>query len=117
MFNNPLITHRYTAYQEDPEIPYPIDHGWVIDAPDVLSVDWLNGPVAPDDVMEMLSCKCKRQCSSPDCVCIKNGLKCTYMCSLQTCGNIAAPDDIPEYFDEVDDLNCDVSEGDEEELE
>ena len=103
--------------EPDPEIPYPIDHGWVIDAPDVLSVDWLNGPVAPDDVMEMLSCKCKRQCSSPDCVCIKNGLKCTYMCSLQTCGNIAAPDDIPEYFDEVDDLDCDVSEGDEEELE
>ena len=103
--------------EPDPEIPYPIDHGWVMDAPGVLSVDWLNGPVAPDDVMEMLSCKCKRQCSSPDCVCIKNGLKCTYMCSLQTCGNIAAPDDIPEYFDEVDDLDGNVSEEDEKELE
>ena len=32
-----------------------------------------------------------------------------YMCSLQTCGNIVAPDDIQEYFDEVYDLDVDVS--------
>ena len=29
------------------DIPYPIDHGWVMDAPGILSVDWMSGPVAP----------------------------------------------------------------------
>ena len=103
--------------EQEPNIPYPIDHGWVMDAPGILSVDWMHGPLAPEDVLEMLSSKCTRQCTPPDCICMKKGLKCTYMCKLQTCVNMAAAGDIPEYFDSVEELDGEMSDGDEEKIE
>ena len=41
--------------EQEPDVPYPIDHGWVMDAPGILSVDWMHGPLSPEDVLEMLS--------------------------------------------------------------
>lgn len=103
--------------ENDPDIPYPIDHGWVIDEPSTLSVEWMSGPTAPDDILEMLSCKCSRQCRLPDCVCLKNGLRCTYMCKLQTCLNQATTDDVPEYFDGEEELDSEMDNEVEEEME
>ena len=37
-----------------------------MDAPGVLSVDWMSGPVAPENLLEMLSCKCTRRCTLSD---------------------------------------------------
>ena len=52
--------------EREPDVPYPIDHGWVMDAPGILFVDWMSGPVAPENVLEMISCKCARRCTLSD---------------------------------------------------
>ena len=49
---------------------------------------WLGSKPAPEDILELLSCTCKRVCAVETCCCLKAGLKCTDMCTLQ-CDNMA----------------------------
>ena len=44
---------------------------------------------ASEEELELISCTCKRSCSTSDCSCIVAGLKCTDMCTLQ-CENMAS---------------------------
>jgi hypothetical protein len=50
---------------------------------------WLGTKPAPEEVLELLSCICKRVCSVATCCCLKAGLKCTDMCTLQ-CENMVS---------------------------
>ena len=65
-----------------------------MDEPDKrhLDIDRLNAIPAPDVVLELLSCSCARECRSPGCVCIENGLKCTEM-TLCVVKNFGRDDD------------------------
>ena len=75
------------SLQRNPDVPEPSCHGWVRTAAGSLNLDWMHGQAAPDTVLELLACQCKRECLQEQCPCLNNGLKCTYMCRLQTCRN------------------------------
>ncbi|KAG0729479.1 hypothetical protein GWK47_030252 [Chionoecetes opilio] len=48
-------------------------------------IPWMAGLPAPDVVLNLISCTCRRTCRPSDCSCILNGLKCTVVCKLQGC--------------------------------
>ncbi|KAG1665356.1 hypothetical protein GQR58_019372 [Nymphon striatum] len=73
-----------------PDIPGPGGHGWKLDLSDPdggLVLDWMEGKPAPEIVLELLVCTCSRLCEIETCMCMKNSLKCTDLCKLQTCTN------------------------------
>lgn len=77
-----------------PVIPSPHGHGWEVDdISNVVKFVWLGSKPAPEEVLELLSCTCKRACTVENCCCLKAGLKCTDMCSIQ-CENMATDDDV-----------------------
>ena len=78
-----------------PWIQNPVDStGWMLDEEGQLTINWMAGPMAPDAVLEFLSCKCIRKCELKSCQCMMNGLKCTEACKLQTCENMKEEDDV-----------------------
>lgn len=89
------------ALEANPDIPDPCLHGWVLEDA-ALSIEWMRGSPAPNAVLELLSCSCARVCKLPDCVCLRNSLKCTSMCKNQSCTNQA---DDEEVCDEPDDTD------------
>ena len=59
-------------------------HGWEVDNIfNVVEFVWLGSKPAPEEVLELLSCTCKRAYTVENCCCLKAGLKCTDMCSIQ----------------------------------
>jgi hypothetical protein len=76
-----------------PEIPSPQGHGWEVDnESNEVKFVWLGSKPAPEEVLELLSCTCKRTCTLRDCCCLKAGLKCTDLCSTQ-CDNMVTDSD------------------------
>ena len=68
----------------------PTDWGWCL-SQDRLKPTALDGPIAPDHVLNVVRCKCKSNCSSALCSCRKHGLTCVTACSNchgETCTNI-----------------------------
>ena len=77
-----------------PVIPSPGGHGWEVDnISNVVKFVWLGSKPAPEEVLELLSCTCKRACTVDNCCCLKAGLKCTDMCSVQ-CENMLHDNDV-----------------------
>ena len=75
-------------------IPLPHGHGLEVD--DIFNaVEFvqLGSKPAPEEVLELLSCTCKRACMVENFCCLKAGLKCTDMCSIQ-CNNMATNDGV-----------------------
>ena len=73
-----------------PDTSDPVGHGWKmsnLDGAYVLSIDWMNGPPAPEAVSELVSCNCARSCKIPTCSCLVNGMKCSDICRLKNCSN------------------------------
>ena len=59
-----------------PVIPSPGGHGWEVDnISNVAKFVWLGSKPAPEEVLELLSCSCKRACTVDNCCCLKAGLK------------------------------------------
>ena len=86
--------------------PDPVGHGWTREDNSALGVKWMTGLPAPQTVLDLLSCNCRRVCKAPHCSCIGNGLKCTLMCKLQTCENRLQDDEEndegPDFHEEMD---------------
>ena len=81
-------------------IQNPVDcSGWTLDDQRELTINWITGPMAPDALLEFLSCKCARNCQLPSCQCMVNGLKCTEACRLQTCDNMKDVEDAEDFVD------------------
>ena len=74
------IWHR--AIFPSPDIPCPSSHGWEVSA-NSINIKWLSSKTAPEEVLELISCTCKRSCTTSDCSCWAAGLNCTDMCTLQ----------------------------------
>lgn len=83
------------SLQTKPFVPSPEDHGWSTNEEGELEIKWMSGSPAPDAVLQFLSCRCVRSCKLPDCTCLSNGLKCTNLCKLQTCGNQCSEEEAP----------------------
>lgn len=82
------------SLENSPEVPHPHDgHGWALTNDGTLTIDWMTGPPAPDVVLELLSCKCRRVCKLPQCGCLVNGLKCSEACYLKDCTNMYTDED------------------------
>ncbi|KAG0719028.1 hypothetical protein GWK47_051331 [Chionoecetes opilio] len=78
-----------------PDVPAPsAGHGWELDDGGSLKIRWMAGLPAPDVVLNLISCTCRRTCRPSDCSCILNGLKCTVVCKLQGCSNMVQDDAI-----------------------
>lgn len=99
------------SLERNPAIPSPVGMGWKLEN-ESLVVDWMDGRPAPDTVLALLACKCKRSCSLPTCVCLVNGLKCTDICTLKDCVNQwQTEDDVNmEELDSEDEADDDEAE-------
>ena len=74
----------------------PTGWGWRINSTGMLIPIETDKPVAPDNVLKMISCGCKSGCGR-SCGCRKAGLKCSVMCSQCygfMCSNINVDNDI-----------------------
>ena len=74
-----------------------------------LTIAWGEGLPAPQAVMELLSCDCKKECVQDSCICIQNYLKCTNLCKLTSCANQP-----PEYDNNKTDLHNDSDDSDDD---
>jgi len=73
-----------------PVIPSPHGHGWEVDnISNGMEFVWFGSIPAPEEVLELLSCTCKRACMVESCCYMKAGLKCTDRCSSIQCENMA----------------------------
>lgn len=52
-----------------------------------LLMDWMDNKPAPEVVLQLLACKCRKISELPSCVCLSSGLRCTDLCKLKDCGN------------------------------
>ena len=74
------------ALLQNPIVPSPDGHGWAV-KDDIITIEWLGANPAPDEVLSLLSCLCKRTCRMEDCCCLQARLKCTYLCATK-CDNM-----------------------------
>ena len=75
------------ALQSNANIPPPSGHGYKIENRQ-LSVDWIGSLPAPIAILELLSCKCRGDCSTNRCSRYSNHLVCTDCCSCsENCQN------------------------------
>ena len=78
---------------QNPDTPSPeTGHGWLIED-GFLSIQWMGGLPPPEAVLEIMSCKCGKECKLPKCECLAKGFKCTPACKLQNCVNMTEDDD------------------------
>ena len=83
----------------------------------VLSIDWMLLPVAPADVLDLISCNCSRSmCRTQACVCRSHGLECTDLCGCgDSCENavvVTSDDDDDDDDDDIDNDENDSSDDD-----
>ena len=83
------------ALELNVEYPSPQGHGWIITGSGDLEIKWMAQKPAPDSILEMVSCNCKRtKCQSESCSCFAHRLKCTDMCNCSKCENEFDDDDL-----------------------
>lgn len=76
--------------EQDPSVRSPVGNGWKLEEHDgdsTLVIDWMRGKPAPQALLDLLACTFPCKCKLPQCVCMKNVLKCTEMFTLQCCDN------------------------------
>jgi hypothetical protein len=68
----------------------PLQNGYHKESDSQLKPTMTNALPAPEAIIEMVSCQCKRDCSSARCSCRKNNLSCTDLCQ---CGSACQNDE------------------------
>ena len=59
----------------------PTDYGWEEQDGQLFLKKLSHGDkLIPGDLLKKVSCKCKKNCSTRSCSCVKNGLKCSEYC-------------------------------------
>ena len=101
------------ALHANPHIPSPESHGWRLQD-DVLTVDWMSLPHAPEALMELVICGCIGQCSSNHCTCRRNGLSCSNSCqcgdSCENPYNYQCEEEGDDDDDDDDDASADIDD-------
>ena len=67
-------------------MPSPHGYGWKV-KDDEITIDWMDQQPAPLELLETVSCGCRRGCTSGRCSCSKASLACTDACKCSGCGN------------------------------
>ena len=60
-------------------------------------------PPAPEDLLKVIRCNCKKDCSSMRCTCRKHGLECSMACGH--CKGLSCSNSLT--VDELDDMDLD----------
>ncbi len=80
-------------------------NGWEM-ADDELTIDWMDLAPAPQSVLELAFCTCKKsKCKSPntdDTCCASLWLRCTDMCQCNKCENMGPPAEDTEQDEDED---------------
>ena len=69
------------------EAPSPVGHGWESDG-NSLTFLWMTKPSAPECVLNVVHCGCKKGCASSRCLCVQNSVACTELCKCTGCENV-----------------------------
>lgn len=74
---------------------------------------------APDEVLELVTCDCKKKCEEQTCICMQLGFLCTDACTHTTCGNSSINEfEFHENYNNLSDASDDdESDSDDEEEE
>ena len=75
------------SLQPQPVVPSPNGQGWSVDSSNSITVNWLTLLPAPQQLLELVSCSCKKGCSTGLCSCCRNGMPCTDVCQCVDCTN------------------------------
>ena len=75
------------ALEPQPDIPPPAGHGWKAADGGGLSIHWLIGLPAPQQLLELVSCGCRTGCTSGRCNFHSNKMSCTDICKCTNCSN------------------------------
>ena len=91
-----------------PEIPSPVGNGWkkitFENKEETLAIDWMDLSPAPDSILELVNCSCKKtKCATTKCTCKTNKLPCTDLCKCLDCENKSLEHDFITYDQEGDD--------------
>ena len=62
-------------------------HGWSIGSDNSITVNWTTQLPAPQQLLELVSCSCKKGCGTAMCSCHSNGMQCTDVCQCVDCVN------------------------------
>ena len=63
------------------------EHGWKVDEDGNVLVNWLTIAPAPESLLELVHCKCRKGCENNRCSCVKAGLNCSELCKCVNCEN------------------------------
>ena len=74
------------SLEPKPVVPSPHGHGWWVKE-EQIQIDWMDQQPAPAELLELVSCACRRGCTSGRCSCSKAGLPCTEACRCSSCEN------------------------------
>ena len=76
----------------NPEIPSPDGNGWSL-KDDMLEVTWMENLPAPESVLELITCDCRRSKCNTRCQCKVLSLECTDICKCHAnCENVSYDD-------------------------
>ena len=84
------ISNVYLENSATPVInlPSPVENsGWKYDENGLLCHKLIGRNSVPNEIIELVTCKCKSGCSTNRCVCFKASLKCTGACLCINCSN------------------------------
>lgn len=69
-------------------IPNATGYGWILQD-GILEIEWMIRPPAPEGVLQLISCNCKKsKCKTRICICKSHSLNCTDLCHCVDCDNI-----------------------------
>ena len=103
--NNAAKYHSYRVYYQvqvwlgNASLHEATDWGWQLVNGNLHPIK-MDKPPAPDALMKIMRCGCKKNCETNICTCKKHGLYCTELCNNCNSGNCRNVEEI--------DLNVDI---------
>lgn len=96
-----------SAHLPDPPSMDPLEYGWEVVGDTLKSrMSPTENPIAPPDILRLVTCSCTTACRTTQCSCSKAGLSCTEFCKCKrdiSCRNPATIAKSPEDTESEDD--------------
>ena len=82
----------------------PVGVGWERGTDGKLEIKWTSLLPTPEEILDIVSCDCRRECKTETCICLTNNLNCTDACHSFICDNSHNSEDDYYSNDEDDDI-------------